>query len=138
MGLLPKAFRCSNCYQMGCEKQHRQVVRTTTVDFNFLVSFSLCLTYCPGNRRMRGAVIFGYGKRNDCRGDILQLYIAGQALGLSVVRLSSGPRCAVTNRKRNITHWHMHFYRYSDQYILMHADMYIGSYPPRCNYCPST
>lgn len=33
---------------------------------------------------MRRAVIFGYGKRNDCRGDILQLYIAGQALGLSV------------------------------------------------------
>lgn len=101
MGLPPKAFRCSNCYQMGCEKQHKQVVRTTTVDFNFLVSFSLCLTYPLKNRRMRGAVIFVYGERNNCRGDILQLYIAGQALGLSVVSLSSGTRCAVINLKYN-------------------------------------
>lgn len=50
---------------------------------------------------MRGAVIFVYGKRNYYQGDILQLYIAGQALGLSVVRLSSGLRCAVINLKYN-------------------------------------
>jgi len=101
MGLAPKAFRCSNCYQMGCEKQHKQVVRTTTVDFNFLGSFSLCLTHPLENRRMRGAVIFLYDKGNDHQGDILQLYIAGQALGLSVVRVSSRPRCAVINLKYN-------------------------------------
>lgn len=59
MGLIPKAFRCSNCYQMGCEKELKQVVKTAAMDLNFHVSFSLYLT-CPlVNRRMRRAVIVG-------------------------------------------------------------------------------
>lgn len=37
---------------------------------------------------MRGAVVFVYGERNDCRGDILQLYITGQGRGLSVVSVT--------------------------------------------------
>lgn len=66
MGLAPKVFRCSNWYQMGCGKQHKQVVRTTTADFNFFVSLSLCLTYPLEKRGIRGAVIFVHGKRRDC------------------------------------------------------------------------
>lgn len=65
MGLSPKVFRCSNWYQMGCEKQHKQVVRTTTADFDFLVSPFLCLTYPLEKRGIRGAVIFVRGKRSD-------------------------------------------------------------------------
>jgi len=74
MGAVPKAFRCGNCNQMGCEKQHKQVVRTIAVDFNFLVSISLCLTYLLENGKMRAAVTFLRGKRNDVQGVILQLH----------------------------------------------------------------
>lgn len=95
MGLAPKVYRCINWYQMGCEKQHKRVVRTTIADFNFLVS--LCLTYPLEKRGIRGAVIFVHGKRSNCLGVVLHLYIAGQALALSVVTLSPGPRCTGMN-----------------------------------------
>lgn len=61
MGPAPKALRCSNCYQMGCEKQRKQVARTTTVDFNFLVGFSPCLTHPLEKGRMRRAAVVVYG-----------------------------------------------------------------------------